>query len=114
MLQIIKVINLSVAFLLEIAMLISFGYFGYDYPQNWLTKYFFMIALPLAVAVLWGYFAAPKSKNRLRKIPRTVFALVLYGASIFLLSLTGKITLAAVFAIIVVVNQVLLFILEEE
>ena len=113
MLQIIKIVNLAIAFLLEIAMIISFGYSGFHFSQNHEVKYFLMIALPLAATVLWGYFAAPKSKNRLPKIPRTVFALVLYGTSIFLLSLTGKTPLAAAFAICVVLNKLLLFILEE-
>ena len=113
MLQIIKMVNLVIAFLLEIAMIISFGYFGFHFPVNIAMKYFLMIGLPLIVAVLCGYFAAPKSKKRLPKIPRTLFALVLYASSIFLLSLTGKTILAAVFAILVVINQLLLFIPEE-
>ena len=113
MVSLIKVINLVLAFLLEIAMLIAFGYFGYHYPENTANKYFFMMALPLAATILWGFFAAPKSKHRLPKLPRVVFALVLYGTSIFLLSLTGKTPLAAAFAICVVLNQLLLFILEE-
>lgn len=112
MVSIIKIINLAIAFLLEIAMIISFGYFGFHFSQNQVMNYFLMIALPLGASVLWGYFAAPKSKNRLPKIPRTFFALVLYATSIFLLSLTGKITLAVAFAIFVVLNQLLLFILE--
>jgi len=113
MVSIIKLINLALAFLLEIAMLIAFGYFGYHYPENPVSKYLLMVALPLSATILWGFFAAPKSKYRLRKIPRLVFALSLFGASIFLLNAGGKTILAIVFAVLVVINQLLLFILEE-
>ncbi|HSN08612.1 MAG TPA: YrdB family protein [Hanamia sp.] len=113
MIHIIKVLNLAAAFFLEIAMIISFGYFGYHYPQAMLMKYLLMIGLPLIAAILWGFLAAPKSKYRLQKLPRLIFALTLFGAAIFLLNSTGKTTLAAVFAILVVINQMLLFILEE-
>ena len=113
MVSFIKVINLVIAFLLEIAMLIAFGYFGYHHPENTANKYFLMIALPLAASVVWGFFAAPKSKYRLRKIPRLVFALALFATSIFLLNTAGKTELAAVFAVLVVMNQILLFVLEQ-
>ena len=113
MIEIIKAINLVTAFLLEIAMIVAFGYFGYHYPENMLMKDVLMIGLPLIATILWGYFAAPKSKHRLSKIPRVVFALALFGAAIFLLNSTEKTMLAAVFAILVIINQLLLFILEE-
>ncbi len=111
MIQIIKLVNLAAAFFLETAMIISFGYFGYQYPQTMLMKYVLMIGFPLIATILWGFLAAPKSKYRLQKIPRTIFALTLFGAAIFLLNSTGKTLLAAVFAILVVINQLLLFIL---
>jgi hypothetical protein len=113
MISITKVINLVLAFLLEIAMLIAFGYLGYHCPANPVSKYLLMVALPLSAIILWGFFAAPKSKYRLRKIPRLVFALVLFGASIVLLNSAGKTILATVFAVLVVINQLLLFILED-
>ena len=113
MIQIIKLVNLAAAFFLETAMIISFGYFGYHHPQTMLMKYILMIGLPLIATILWGFLAAPKSKYRLEKLPRLIFVLTLFGAAIFLLNSTGKTMLAAVFAILVVINQLLLFILEE-
>ncbi len=109
--QIIKAINLIATFFLEIAMLVSFGYFGFHYPQNTVMKYIAMIGLPLTAISLWGIFAAPKSKFRLQQPSRILFALALFGISIFLLNETEKIMLAAVFAVMVIINQLLLFIL---
>jgi hypothetical protein len=113
MIEIIKAINLVTAFLLEIAMIVAFGYFGYHYPENFAMKYIFMIGFPLMATILWGFLAAPKSKHRLQKLPRLIFALTIFGAAIFLLNSTGKTMLAAVFAILVIINQLLLFIIEE-
>lgn len=113
MLNIIKAINLTAAFLLEIAMLASFGYFGYKYPENNVLKYVLMIILPLVATTLWGIFAAPKSQRRLPKVQRRLFALTIFGASVFLLNQTGKTALAAAFSICIIINQVLLFIFEE-
>ena len=59
-------------------------------------KYLLIIAFTLTAATLWGFFAAPKSKNDLPKIPGIFFALVLFGASVFLLNLTGRTALTAI------------------
>jgi hypothetical protein len=113
MIQIIKLVNLAAAFFLETAMIISLGYFGYQYPQTMLMKYVLMIGFPFIATILWGFLAAPKSKHRLQKLPRLIFALTIFGTAIFLLNSTGKTMLAAVFAILVIINQLLLFIIEE-
>lgn len=111
--EIIKAINLFVAFFLEIAMIIAFAYFGFHYPENMVMKYLMMIGLAFAAIVLWGYFAAPKSKHRLQQPARTLFILAIFGTSIFLLNVTGKTMLAAIFAIMVIINQLLLFLLKQ-
>ena len=109
----IKAINLAAAFFLEIAMLVAFAYFGFHYPENTVMKYLLMITLPVIAIMLWGYFAAPKSKHRLQQPSRVLFALTMFGAAIFLLNMTGETMLAAVFAIMVIINQLLLFILKQ-
>lgn len=111
--EIIKAINLVAAFFLEIAMVISFAYFGFHYPENMVMKYSLMIGLATGAIILWGYFAAPKSKHRLQQSARVLFCLSMFGSSIFLLNLTGKTMLAAIFAIMVIMNQLLLFILKQ-
>jgi hypothetical protein len=111
--EIIKAINLTVAFFLEIAMLVAFAYFGFRYPENTVLKYLLMIILPVTAMMLWAYFAAPKSNHRLQQPSRVLFALTMFGAAIFSLNMSGKTMLAAIFAIIVIVNQLLLFILKQ-
>jgi hypothetical protein len=108
-----KAINLGAAFFLEIAMLISVGYCGFQYPQNIILKYLLMILLPLIAAILWGIFAAPKSRLRLQQPYRMFFAMILFGVAVFLLYRSGIATLAVVFVILVVINQLLALILKQ-
>ncbi|MGN6195602.1 MAG: YrdB family protein [Ginsengibacter sp.] len=111
--EIIKAINLAVAFFLELAMIVAFGYFGFHYPKIMLIKYILVILLPVIAMALWGYFAAPKSTHQLQQPRRYFFALAMFGAAIALLFLTGNSMLASVFAILVVINQTLLLILKQ-
>jgi hypothetical protein len=111
--EMIKTINLAVAFFLEMAMLVAFAYFGFHFPENTVMKFLLVITLPVIAVLLWGYFAAPKSKHRLQQPSRVLFSLTMFGAAIFLLNMTGKSMLAAVFAIMVIINQLLQFILKQ-
>ena len=94
-------------------MIVAFVYFGFHYPGIILIKYILVIILPVISMALWGYFAAPKSKHQLPQPRRYFFALIMFGAAVALLFLTGNIILASAFAILVVVNQTLLLILKQ-
>ena len=72
-----------------------------------------MILLPLIAAILWGFFAAPKSRRRLRQPYRMFFAMMIFGVAVFLLYKSGIRTLAIVFAVLVLINQLLLLILKQ-
>lgn len=72
-----------------------------------------MILLPLIAAVLWGFLAAPRSRHRLQQPYRMLFATMIFGAAVFLLYKSGIITIAIVFAVLVVINQLLLLILKQ-
>ena len=108
-----KAINLVAAFFLEIAMLIALGYVGFQYPENIILKYLLMILLPLIAAILWGIFAAPKSRLRLQQPYRMFFAMIIFGVAVFLLYRSGITTVAVVFGILVLINQLLLLILKQ-
>jgi hypothetical protein len=111
--EIIKAVNLAVAFFLELSMIVAFGYFGFHYPKIILIKYILLILLPVIAMALWGYFAAPKSQHQLHQPFRYFFALAMFGAATALLFLTGNTMLASVFAILVLINQTLLLILKQ-
>jgi len=61
-------LNLTLRFLLELAALGSFGYWGWtqhDGPARWLWA----IGIPLVAAVLWGSFAVPNDPSRSGQAP---------------------------------------------
>ena len=52
---------ISIFFLLEIAMLVSFMYWGFHLDTSLLVKILFGIGTPILVAIIWGTFIAPKA-----------------------------------------------------
>lgn len=58
-------LNLLVRFLLEIALLVIFGYWGFHKFEG-ATKYLMGIGLPVVVAILWGTFRVPNDPGKLR------------------------------------------------
>lgn len=104
--EIIKGINATVAFLLEIGMLAALGYAGFQADKP-LTKWLLGLGLPLVVIIIWGLFAAPNSNQRLDQPFRTILELALMGLAAFLLYRTGQHRPAIVFATLAVVSEML-------
>lgn len=57
----IKMLNLALRFVLELALLAAFGYWGFKtggrLPARWLLG----IGVPLLAAMIWGMFLSPKA-----------------------------------------------------
>lgn len=111
--QIIKLINQVVAFLLEIGMFIAFGYWGFHQGKTNLLKYSFAIVLPAIAIILWGFFAAPKSEYRLEFPPRIIFELCLFAIASFFLYKTGNSKLAIWFGVIALINEMIAYIFKQ-
>ena len=107
--QIIRFVNQVVAFLLEIAMLISIGYWGFVEGKTILTKYSLSIFLPIVAIILWGFFAAPKSKYRLKFPLRIIFELCLFAFASILLYQTENSELAIWFGVIAFTNKIITY-----
>lgn len=63
--QIFKGLNLAVAFLVELAMLAAFAYWGFNINSSLLIKILLGIGVQAIVIVIWGRWAAPNSEFRL-------------------------------------------------
>ena len=61
-------INLALRFILEILALISMGYWGWS-QHSGISRFLWMIGLPLIAAILWGTFAVPNDPSRSGKAP---------------------------------------------
>ncbi|PYI64303.1 hypothetical protein CVV68_22295 [Arthrobacter livingstonensis] len=66
----------ATAFVLEVAMVASFLYWGFRQPDPW--NLVLGIGIPAAVVVLWGIFMAPKSARRLPVNVVSIASLVLF------------------------------------
>jgi hypothetical protein len=102
-----KGINLGVRFLLELSMLVAVGYWGFKTHSSWAMKILFGIGLPILLAVIWGYFMAPRSMHRLSGVPFTIMDIVLLGSGAAALYASGQISLAWIYAIVLVVSEIL-------
>src|ERR1700676_4897957 len=100
-------VNLAVRFLLEIAMLIVFGYWGWHLSGDW-QRYVAAPALPVIAALFWGVFRIQNDpKPAPIEVPGTARLLlewVLFGSAIYFLYDLGRTKLSWIMAIIVVVH----------
>jgi hypothetical protein len=92
-------LTLLVRFLLELCMLAALGYWGFD-AGGWALG----LGAPLAAAVVWGMFIAPKARYA---VPIGVWIglqVVLFGAAALGLAAAASTGLAVLFAIAVVLH----------
>lgn len=107
LMEILKAVNAGLAFLLELAMLASFGYWGFQGEKSIWIKWGLGIGTPLAVAILWGLLLAPKANQRLNILWGTLLSLGLFCLAALALYQTDHPTLAFTLAVIAIVNRIL-------
>jgi hypothetical protein len=101
----VRALVLAVRFALELCALAALAYAGWQ--AHWLLA----IALPLAAAVLWGLFVAPKrALDAPAAVRLLVEAIVLGGAAVALV-LADQPVLGIVLAVVAVVDRVLIAVL---
>lgn len=106
----IKLLNLGIRFLLELCILVIFGYWGFKTGSSTLIKFLLGLGSPILFAVVWGTFLAPKSSMRLGEPWLFLLELVLFALTIWALYSTGKVNLTAAFSVIYVLNKILMII----
>ena len=108
-LPVLKNANLALAFLLELGVLAALGYWGFQTGQGLIAKIALGIGAPLIAVVVWGIFGAPKSAWQLKGIPRLTLQVVFFGSAAVALFISGQRILGVAFALIFVLNHVLLY-----
>ena len=114
MLGMIKSANLALAFLLELAALVAFGYWGFNASDSTVVKLLLGIGVPVLAIVLWGIFAAPRSARRLRGSAYHVFATIFFALAVLALFAAGSATLGIALALIYAINAVLLVVWKQD
>lgn len=100
-------LNLALRFLLEMAALVALGWWGWQAGTSPWTRALLAAGGPLAAAIAWGLFAAPRAAYDLPAARLAVQVAVLVAAVAALAGL-GRPRLAAAFAVVALGNAVLL------
>ncbi|MET8287371.1 YrdB family protein [Streptomyces sp. NPDC051643] len=105
--KVIKAVNLGVLFLLELAVLVAAGYWGFSgdaaAPVTWLLG----IGAPAVLIVLWALFGSPKSRHKTRGAVRVGFELLWFGAGVAASALAGATGWAVALGAVCVVSKAL-------
>ena len=108
-----KGINLGLSFLLEIVMLVGFGYWGFHTDTSSTVQWILGVGVPVIAIVIWSIFNAPLSKRRLSRTPRTILEVVMFGLGALAFFVSGQTRLAAIFVVLIVINQILLYVWQQ-
>ena len=98
-----KAVNLGLKFLLELAAIAAFAYWGATIGGGLLAATVAVVA-PVIAIVLWGIFAAPQSTRRLPTSTRAPFELAVFGLAVVALLAAGSTGTAVVLGVVVLVN----------
>ena len=103
-------INLGLRLVLEIAGLISLGWWGWNQADG-VLRYVLALGVPLGAAVIWGTFAVPDDPSRSGKAPvavpglvRLILELAFFAAAAYALIATGARELGFVYIVAVIIH----------
>ncbi len=108
--DILKMSNLGLRFLLELLILVILGYWGFKTGTTPATRTLLGIGSPVLFAVVWGILMAPKSTMQLSPPWFYIVEVVLFALAILALYSAGKTNLAIAFGALYLVNRILLLI----
>ncbi len=106
-----RAINLMLRFLLEISALAALAYGGWHVPGPTWVRALLAVLLPLAAAVVWGRWVAPKASHPLPDPLRLVPEWCVFGGAAIALAATGHPVLSASLAVPAAANRVALHLL---
>jgi Protein of unknown function (DUF2568) len=110
-LTIIKNANLALAFLLELGVLAALGYWGFQTGQGTIAKIGLGIGAPVLAVVVWWLFGAPQAMWHLNGIFRLLLEVIFFGSAAVALYAAGQHVLGLAFALVFVLNTVLISLL---
>lgn len=104
-LTLLKGINLTVAFLVELAAIAALGYWGFTEGPNTLAKFALGLGAPALAIVVWAIFGAPKSSMQLQGAAYLALQAVVFGAGALALVAAGQKWLGIAYAVIALINS---------
>jgi hypothetical protein len=97
----VRAANLGLRFLLELCLLAALAYVGLQ------VNVVLAVVAPVAAALVWGLFVAPKARYPLPTALWIAVQVVLFGVAAIGLIVAGSVVLGIVFAVAVVANLAL-------
>jgi len=104
-------VNLLVRFLLELCILGSLGYWGFQTHTGILAKIVLGLDAPLLAAIVWGAFVSPKAAIALSAPLWILVQVGVFGAAMIALLVSGRPALAWSLGLAAIVNGVLMYLL---
>jgi Protein of unknown function (DUF2568) len=108
----VRAANLLIKFLIELAAVAAFAYWGASAASGTFAV-LLAVAVPTAMVVIWGAFAAPNSARRLRTAVRVPLELTVFALAALALVGAGSSALALAFALLVLANAALLTLFDQ-
>ena len=100
-------VNLALKFALELAALAALAVWGASLSGS-VVPVLVAVAAPLAMAVVWGAWCAPRASHRLPMPARAVVELAVFALSAIALAAAGHVIWAAALAAVMALNAALL------
>jgi hypothetical protein len=94
---------------LELCALVALGYWGIKTGSGAIAEVALGIGAPLVAAVVWGVFVAPRAPVALPGVVVLLLQVLVFGSAAAGLAATGHRTLALVFAVVVVINAIVMY-----
>jgi hypothetical protein len=108
----VRAANLVLKFLLELAAIAAFAYWGTTVGHG-AVSVIVAIAAPVLAIVVWGAFAAPRSERRLPPARRIPLELAVFALAVAALGAAGAPLAAAILGVLVAINSVLLTVFQQ-
>ena len=106
--ELIKSANVGLRFVLELCALAALSYWGFRTGDQLLLKIVLGLGAPLIAAVLWATLGAPAAQAKLSGVLHLALEVVIFGAATMALAKADQLDLAGVFAVIFIINRVLM------
>jgi hypothetical protein len=101
-------LNLAVRFVVELLGVGFVGYWGFTASDDMLTAALLGIGAVIIFAVVWGLFLAPNATRGLNRTQKNVIGTLVLLVAAAALALAGQPVIASVYAVVVVVNAIVL------
>jgi hypothetical protein len=106
--EMIKMLNLALRFLLELCALAALGFWGFHTGKGMVVKGLLGLGAPLLAAVVWAIFVSPNASVRVSGLVHLLLEVAVLGSAVVSLYAAGRPKQAAILGVVMVVNRILM------